>query len=235
MNMEVTVGRQGNQRLPIESLTVSRRHCKITDNGNGQYTVENLSPAGTIVNGHKIVRTVVTADTVLQLGPEFRATVRELVGVAERRPVPTPNPFPVNPPIPTPAADKVFSISHLEGIWEEFNETNITLMEQRRRVNLIRIITSGFSMASILIWHLFGWVGMAMTIIGICGMVYSFFGLKRDETPREQQERQEDFDAKWICPNPECKRSLPAKNYRLLVMNHKKCPYCGCRFVEGRV
>ena len=54
--MEVIVGKQGNQRIPITDQYVSRKHCKLTSNGDGSYTIENLSQNGTFVNGRKILK-----------------------------------------------------------------------------------------------------------------------------------------------------------------------------------
>ena len=62
--MEIIVGRKGQQQAVITDLTVSREHCKLTDNGDGTYTVENLSANGTFVDGKNIIRTVVTAEPI---------------------------------------------------------------------------------------------------------------------------------------------------------------------------
>ena len=76
--MEIIVGRKGQQQAAITDPTVSREHCKLTDNGDSTYTVENLSANGTFVDGKSIIRTVVTADTVITLGANYSARVKDL-------------------------------------------------------------------------------------------------------------------------------------------------------------
>ncbi len=78
----------------------------------------------------------------------------------------------------------------------------------------------------------FGPVGYALTAIGVVGNLYSFVGMKNAETPEDRQRRQEAFDDAWVCPNPACGRTIPAKDYRYLRRNFDSCPYCKCKYVE---
>ena len=78
--MEILVGKGGNQSMPITDETVSRIHCKIEVLDTGHIAVTNLSAAGTFLNGAKLVkRTLVNREDQLQLGPRFKATIRELI------------------------------------------------------------------------------------------------------------------------------------------------------------
>ena len=78
--MDILVGRGGNQSMPITDETVSRIHCKIEVMESGHMAVTNLSTAGTLLNGNRLVkRTLVQPSDTLQLGPKFQATVRELI------------------------------------------------------------------------------------------------------------------------------------------------------------
>lgn len=79
--MEIIIGRQGNQKTPITDPTVSRKHCKVTENGDGTYIIENLSPSGTKVDGVDILRTTAKLNSRIQLGQTFSATLVELIGV----------------------------------------------------------------------------------------------------------------------------------------------------------
>lgn len=229
---EIIIGRRGNQKTPISDQSVSREHCKVTVHDDGTYTIENLSQNGTKVDGRDVIRTKATLNSRLQLGPTFTATLVELIGAPAKAPVSAPQP---QQPTATqkPQKDgKAFNISHLRKVWEDFNQANIDNAKQQRKVTQVRtgsgIATVGAAAAGVFL----GPVGWVLTAAGIAGNVYSFVGMKNAESPEERQKRQEEFDEAWVCPNPECHRTLPAKNYNMLVRNFKSCPYCHCKFVE---
>lgn len=78
--MEILVGRGGNQSMNILDEQVSRIHCKIEVLDSGFYAVTNLSPAGTWLNGTRLLkRTLVQPHDTLRLGPTFTATVEQLM------------------------------------------------------------------------------------------------------------------------------------------------------------
>lgn len=231
--MQIIIGKQGNQRMPITDPTVSRKHCKVTPNGDGTYTVENLSQTSfTKVDGKEIIRAKATLNSRLQLGPIFSATLVELIG----RPVADGPAKPQGAPVatkPTPQPPvKTYNISHLNRVWDDFNQTNLDLAEKQRKVNLVRTGSMVFTMSAALVASFTaGPIGWIFTGIGIFGNLYSFIGVKNAESPEEKQRRMEAFDDAWICPNPECGKSLPAKNYKNLLRNFQSCPYCKCKYV----
>lgn len=239
--MEIIIGRQGNQKTPITDLSVSRKHCKVTDNGDGTYTVENLSPSGTKVDGVDILRTTAKLTSRIQLGQSFSATLVELIGVPSVTPstnqsasmakATNSNISKAQNQEPTV---KTYDISHLKRVWEDYNNTNLEMANRQRNISLVRSATPIFTIGSGLLASLteIGAVGWIMTGIGGVGFLYSVIGMKNAETAEERQRRQEEFDDAWVCPNPECGRSLLAKNYKMLVKNHQSCPYCKCKYVE---
>ena len=237
--MEIIIGRQGNQKTSITDMTVSRKHCKVTDNDDGTYTIENLSPSGTKVDGVEIIRTTAKPNSRIQLGQSFSATLVKLIGVPAISPS-------INQSFSTAkssdsnglknqnreSAVKTYNISHLRQVWDNFNNTNLEKAASQRRINLVRTGLGIFTMCAMPTIFLFGPIGYVLTGIGILGNIYSFAGMKNAETETERQRRQEEFDDAWVCPNPECGRSLLAKNYKMLVKNHQSCPYCKCKYVE---
>lgn len=221
--MEIIIGRNGTQRLPISDRTVSKQHCKVTDNGDGTYIIENLSQSGTKVDGVEIVKTIVKPDSKIQLGPSFSARLADLIGVPKNT---------AKPAATSEQSVPTFNISHLRKVWEDFNETNLEMADSQRKTNIIRTGLGIFTMCAMPTIFFFGPVGYILTGIGVLGNIYSFVGLKNAETPAERQQRQDDFDDAWVCPNPKCGHSLVAKNYRYLVRNYDSCPYCKCKYVE---
>lgn len=235
--MEIIIGRQGNQKTPISDQTVSRQHCKVTDNGDGTYTIENLSPSGTKVDGVDILRTTAKLNSRIQLGQSFSATLVELIGVPSASPSPKPYAEPKrssssSKPQPKDQPVKTFNISHLKQIWEDFNNTNIEMQETQRKTNLARTGFGIFTMCAMPMIFFVGPIGYALTGIGIIGNIYSFVGMKNAETAEERQRRQDEFYESWVCPNPECRHSLNSRNYKMLVRDYKYCPFCKCKYIE---
>ena len=236
--MEIIIGRQGTQKTPITDPTVSRKHCKVTDNGDGTYTIENLSPSGTKVDGVDILRTTVKPNSRIQLGQSFSATLVELIGVPQEKiesnkQFARMNHSEQQPPSPKTQPDvKTFNFSHFRRVWEDYNNTNLEMAESQRKTNLVRTGLGIFTMCAMPTIFFFGPVGYILTGIGVLGNIYSFAGMRNAETAEARQKRQDAFDDAWVCPNPDCGHSLLAKNYKLLVRNHQSCPYCKCRYVE---
>lgn len=241
--MEIIIGKQGNQKITITEPTVSRKHCKVINNGDGTYIIENLSPNGTKVNGTNIIRTTATLDSILELGPSYKATLRELIGTPVDYTKSTADHNVCNQPTPQiPTSEpkpevKTYNISHLRHVWENYNNKNIEAAEKQRKINLTRTGLGIFTMCAMPTIFFLGPVGLAglgyaLTGIGIVGNIYSFFGLKNSESTAEKQRRQEEFDDAWVCPNPACGKTLLAKNYKMLVKNHQSCPYCKSKYIE---
>ncbi|MDE6351547.1 MAG: FHA domain-containing protein [Muribaculaceae bacterium] len=221
--MEIIIGRQGTQKTPITDPTVSRKHCKVTDNGDGTFTIENLSSLGTKVDGVDIVRKTANINSILQLGPTFSAPLGDLIGQVNSQP--QISKLSLN-------ETKTFDISHLKEVWESFNNKNIQIANSQRQINLIRGLLGVFTMGAMPTIFFLGPIGYILTGIGVVGNIYSFVGMKNVETAEVKQRRLDEFDDKWICPNPDCGRSLIARNYRLLIRNYQSCPYCKCKYVE---
>lgn len=240
--MEIIIGRKGNQKTPITDPTVSREHCKVIVNPDGTFTVENLSQLGTKVDGREIVRAAATLNSRIQLAQSFSATLVELIGNPSAG---AKNPVDVksaasrsivsksNDPQQKRKEDiKTFKISHLQRVWDDYNQTNIMMQDKQRKVNLTRTGLGIFTMCAMPTIFFFGPVGYVLTAIGVLGNVYSFAGMRNAESAADRQRRQDAFDDAWVCPNPECGHSLMAKNYRMLVRNFQSCPYCKCKYVE---
>lgn len=239
--MEIIIGRKGTQKTPITDPTVSREHCKVTSNADGTYTIENLSQSGTKIDGRDIIRATAQLDSRIQLGLNYSATLAELIGnPASNNKSPETAPKAATQPAPKattqtaakPQEVKTFNISHLRRVWEDYNQTNIDRANQQRKINLTRTGFGIFTMCAMPTIFFFGPAGYALTALGVLGNIYSFAGMKNAETAEDRQHRQEEFDDVWVCPNPDCGRTLPAKNYRMLVRNHQSCPYCKCKYVE---
>lgn len=236
--MEIIIGRQGTQKTKITDPTVSRQHCKVTVNPDGTYTVENLSQHGTKIDGRDILKATAQSGSRIQLGSSYSAVLADLIGATPQQRCTASDRRISTSGTSTPSSQspqkeiKTFNIAHLKRVWEDFNQTNIEKSNEQRKINLIRTGMGIFTMCAMPLIYFCGPVGYAMTAIGILGNIYSFTGMKNAETAEDRQRRQDEFDDAWVCPNPACGRSLLAKNYKMLLRNHKSCPYCKCKYVE---
>ena len=238
--MEIIIGRKGSQKVPITDTSVSREHCKVTDNGDGTYKIENLSQSGTKVDGRDIISATATLNSRIQLGQSFSATLVELIGApstsastagksaAGESAASATRESTLSDTLPKV---KTFNISHLEPIWENFNRENLEMLARQRQVNLARTGFGILTMCTVPVSILIGsTIAYCLPVLGVLGNVWSFIGMKNAETPEQRQRRQDEFDEAWVCPNPKCGHTLNAKNYKMLVRNFQNCPYCKCKY-----
>lgn len=241
--MEIIVGRQGNQRLSITDTTVSRKHCKLTPIGDGKYTLENLSQSGTYVDGNSILKTTVTADTIIRLGASFSVKVGELI------PQTQPSAPAMKPASPAPATNTsgkadtqvpVYSITPLKYVWENYHSTLLQMQKDQRSIGLLRSASPLFTLGSGSI-SMFSrslglgesvmYITMIMTAIGFVLMFYSFYKSYKDDSMSLREKATEDFQNKYVCPNPKCHHFMGNQPYNILRQT-KTCPYCKCQFTE---
>lgn len=228
--MEYIIGKQGNQSIPITDEYVSRKHCKLIPNGDGTYILENLSPNGTFINGRKIVKTKVSDDTIIQLGPNFKAKIADLIRV--------------NKPASTNGATgsvKEYSIRPLKLVWEEYDRKITEIQQSQKSIGLLRSASPMFTMGSGAIAGLakpMGWgdqifiITIIMTIIGLILMIYGFWKGFKDNSIDERKEATKYLQEHYLCPNPECHHFVGMKDYTILKQD-KFCPYCKCKYNEN--
>ena len=238
--MTIIVGRgrsKATQRIEITDPTVSREHCWLTDNGDGTWTLQNKSAQGTFVDGKQVLKTKVTPDTYIKLSDTTTVKVADLLPVQQKA-VPTPKPAPStnNKPQEMPT----YSIKHLKYVWEEYHNRQMEIKNRQRSINLLRSASPMFTIGSGAIATMaktMGWgegiftITIMMTIVGLVLMVYSFVKGYNDKSIEEQEKATEDFQNKYVCPNPECRHFMGNQAYRIIRQN-KTCAYCKCKYVE---
>ena len=130
--MEIIVGRKGTQRTPISDLTVSREHCKITIQANGSLILENLSSFGTFINGVSVIKTTVTPEDIIQLGPQFSIKVKDLLpqqttpsNAPKVAPVPNNGPVAANSPKAEESKSYASEFDRLKYVYEKYSKVYI--------------------------------------------------------------------------------------------------------------
>lgn len=233
---EIIVGRQGTQRLPISDTTVSRRHCKLTDNGDGTYTLENLSEtACTYVDGRQVLKTKVHPEAIIQLGPSFRVKVADLLPLAVRKPASTPAGQPQPPQKKEPPT---FSLRPLKSVWNEY-ETDLLQIdkdavekqkEEKKKRN-VQALCSSVGMLFVLVPQL---GVMRFVLMGISALITVFLIMKDDDdeiSAVKKNKVHEEYATKYRCPNPSCGRPFGGIPYRQIEFT-KQCLSCGCKYTH---
>lgn len=234
---EIIIGRKGNQKTPITDATVSREHCKLTPQRDGSYLLENLSQFGTKVDGRDVIQTTVTPDSLIQLGPNYKAKLRDLIVVpAQQRSQNRSQSAENNTEAKREPEVKRFRTNHLKRLWEDYEAHNLELATSQHKINLTRTGLGIFTMCAMPTIFFLGPVGYVLTGVGVLGNLYSFMGMKSVDTPAIRKQRQDEFEENWVCPNPDCGHTLMARNYRALLRDYIRpgnpCPFCKCKYTE---
>lgn len=232
MQQPIIIGRKGDQKLNIPERTVSGRHCSLTPTGAGRWLLEDLgSTNGTYINDIRIASQEVTVSTEVKLGPKFKATVGELLGLTdvskEREP---------QTPLQQPA--DAIDISGLKDIYDTYKEAKLTIEKDMRRTQFMRqlpmlilpIVLLGAS-------FLFGSseaAQLAQKITsGVCVLALLLVGGKmwRDSSsmPEKLDQLNEQFKIDYVCPN--CHSFFGQIPYEA-VKNKKQCPFCKKKFKD---
>lgn len=255
-SQNVIIGRQGQQSMSIDDMSVSKRHLSATPMADGRWSIEDLgSTNGTYVNGLPVVTAVVDADTPLMLG-SLQTTLRQLLNLAPAsaaKPAAAPKPEPssaavkpepkpvfVSASIPTPApavgADGSVSIKHLEAVYEKYRHDTLAIARRRNHASVYRILPMAIGMPLVM-----GLVGMFTTDIAVKGVCMgglmalgSALTLRMipmgDRLAEEQFDINRRFQVDYSCPC--CHNFMgAAKPYEVLV-KQGQCPFCKVKFRE---
>ncbi len=211
-------------------------HCKIVIDLSGNIVITNLKPANvTYVDGMEIVSKKITTSSSVSLGKDkypldlaivFGTAIRlesgAKAGQASRQ-------------APAQGPQKSYDITHLEKVWDDFRAKNKKLLENSKRVNLIRSGCGIFTMCAMPCIYFLGPIGYVLTAIGAIGNIYSFVGFKKDNTKEEQEKLVEELQEKYICPNPDCHKYLGNYSYKFVKKQYSMhCPYCKCEYTENK-
>lgn len=228
--MEIIVGRKGQQHIAITDLSVSREHCKLTSNPDGTYTLENLSANGTFVDGRSILRSVVTLDTVIQLGVTFRISVKELLSVVNKQTKPAePQKHTVDPH----QQEYEAKFRRLKDVYDKYSTDKIAIQKEAGMNNFYRMLPM----------TLLSLVGLGATAIPALGNIAPFLGIVgvgllifslvksyngSKDNPEKMEALNKQFMIDYVCPK--CGNFLGYVPYEALV-NKSACSFCKCKWV----
>lgn len=219
-------------------------HARIDIDDAGHLKITNLKSQNvTYVDGMPVISKIVTPESVVELGMErYRINLAAILQSAAKL-LAASAPQKQQPKAPAqgvaqgqakqqPPKQK-FNISHLEDVWFGLQNSRKEIREKQKKVNLIRTGCGAFSMLTVPCTLVIGPVAYVFTGIGLLGTLYSFVGLKKDNASEQLEKLTEDFQDKYVCPNPDCNKFLGNMSYKLLKRQYSMhCPYCKCEYVE---
>ncbi len=208
-------------------------HLSVDINNDGGLLVTNLKEQNvTYVNGVEIMTKQIAPDTTVELGKDrYPINIQDILKVVEKilR-------------VAEPEEPKTYNIRHLESVWNKFHQQNIELQKRARKQGLHARIPMFFTMGAGAISSIAfacGWgdavkgLCLALTIIGLVIMFYSFLKSKNDTSIEDRERYMEEFQEKYICPNPKCGKFLGNFSYKLMKRQYSMtCPHCKCKFTE---
>ena len=205
-------------------------HAKITVDQAGNMTLTNMKSQNvTFVNGSEIASKRVSATNSVELGKD-RFSISLPVIIETAKEMASIHIVPPTPPEPKP---QQFNISHLERVWNDLQEKRKSIQAKQKRINLVRSGCGLFTLCAMPCIFMFGPIGYILTGIGIVGNLYSFIGLKNDNTTDAIEQMNEEFQDRYVCPNPDCNKFFGNISYKLLKKQYSMhCPYCKSEFVE---
>lgn len=195
-------------------------HAKIEVDAKGNMILTNMKPQNvTFVNGSEIMSKHIVLTNYIELGKDH---------------------FNINLPVIIETAKKIvgelpetYNIKHLKLIYCNYHDSLKKIRDRQKHINLIRSGCGIFTMCAMPCIYFLGHVGYILTGIGILGNIYSFIGLKNDNTSDEVEHLTDEFQDHYVCPNPKCNKFLGNISYKLLKKQYSMhCPHCKCQYIE---
>lgn len=205
---------------------VSHQHLKMAvDSKNLEVTISNLNPKNqTRVNGTPILTSKVEDTDTIELGMNsYRLNINSVIELLQKEGL----------------LPRVYSIKHLESVWNHYYDTNKQNQIHQGRMNAIMGVTGAFSMLAIIvsmiptesnILSIIRYVCYAIAFISV--IVTCIVRFRGASSNLDQKEELEEYMQKnYICPKKDCSHFLGYQKYKL-VLHNGKCPYCGSKFEE---
>lgn len=234
--MEVIIGREsGSSRLHISGYnlekflgnpgsvpkSVSRQHCKLSVDAQGNCTIINLKPENcTLVNGVAVESKHITFSDRVELGPEhFRINQKEIIESVTGKEMP-----------------QTFSILPLQRVWDEYNDKKLQFQIKERKSASVQSVVGIISMLSIACGFIPGIpLGLRVVLYLIALVLGIYFFVIRykqsGEAPLYLADLDKKFHEDYVCPNPKCRRFLGYSPYSDLRKT-KGCYQCNAKYTE---
>lgn len=225
--MEIIVGRRGEQSFPIMDKAVSGKHLKLTTMSDGNVQVEDLgSTNGTFVDGVRIIKKVVSRNTVVQMGPTFTFRISDVI----KKDVTAGGGEPAMKP------KEEYSITHLENVWNNYEHDLAEIRAKSLAIGKKRMLPMMLGMASTALSPILAMILSLQTLYItvpvslICLIMYIQAYNIKDTSSEDQKTAKAKYIQHYVCPNPHCKRYVGNLGEYMVLKQNKNCPYCKCNW-----
>lgn len=230
--MEIIVGRRGEQPFSITDTTVSGKHLKLTTLPDGNVEVEDLgSSNGTFIDGLRISKKTVSRSTEIRMGANYTFKVCDVL--PEIKQPSGPSAPKQDKPSGNPKKkedEKEYSISHLQDVWNEYEEALAQIKENSQQMAKKRMVPIMLGSGSGLVSAFVGPVAIVTIPIAVVSFYYWYKLYKTKDTSHEDtKEAKKILIQKYVCPNPNCRRTLSLQDY-YIISQHTNCPHCKCKW-----
>lgn len=191
--------------------SVLQNHCLIEVNGDSM-RLKNLDiNAYTFVNGRAVEAKAISREDTIQLGKS-------------RYPLDW---HALSPFLPA-------DIHHLQEVWNQYEQQNISLQIAERKFNTLRSATGLITMVAIALSITTGgrstwYVALYALAIIISLLFFVKAYLDSSKMPQKRQELTRQFQRDYVCPH--CGHFLGNQPYDILIQNHC-CPFCKTQFIH---
>lgn len=236
---KAAVGAQGSVPSSVSRCRQAEgvAHAKISVDKNGGIVVTNMNPKNvTYINNRSVESLHVTPADSMALGKDkYAVSISTVLDTAEKIVAAQAQAQAQRQWQPQqPEPPKTFNISHLEDVWNDLKAKKKEIQAKQKKTNLIRTGCSAFTLCTVPLAQVVGPGAYALSGIGLIGALYGFFGIKNDKTADVMDQLNEDFQDKYVCPNPDCGKFLGNYSYKLMKKQYgMKCPYCKSNYVEN--
>lgn len=233
--MEIIVGRKGQQPFEITDRSVSGKHLKLITMSDGNVLIEDLgSSNGTFIDGVRIIKKVVSRNTVVQMGSTFTFCIRDVLPEVKTSPVPPTPPTPPTPPKPEYDEEIIRKFQNLESVWNKYQEEKINLQKNNASKGFLRMlpmfVLGGLGYVISCIPELADF-RTAITLAGLgIGIIITWISYKSATSLPEQMEKlNQQFQIDYVCPK--CKQFLGFTPFEGLK-NRGQCSACKSKWVK---
>lgn len=217
-------------------------HTKIEIDSSGNMTLFNMKPQNvTYIDGIEVMTKRLDEHArTIEMGPEhFRVDLYNLLNDVEilendgKRIAGVPRIEKASPK----KEEKVFEISHLEKVWNDYHNRNIDMRKRQKKLGLLGSASLIFSLGggalTVIMGEAMASVIPVFTVVGFIVCITSFYLRGKDNSIEATEKATEEFQDNYICPNPECGKFLGNYSYKLMKKQYSMtCPYCKCKFKE---